>query len=346
MYTNHLAPSVNLFESKYEKINFIFVGLFLLLSFIEILINKNPLDQFLTYQQQTYFFFVLFLSVTHVALTPVMIFYLPEINLLNKTQKQKAQKGIQFKTLFFFGSLFLVVSIFEFINDPIISKFLLAALVVGNIWHFILQYVGFFLFYLAKASPIAERTRIYFKSSIYCLIFFALIYQLGVQVFGIHENKYFGVIRNIVFMIEIVLIFIVYLLIYQAAKSNRPLMIKKMWYSLRLFLFPISLFSLIAGLSLAAIHAIEYVLLSQHYIKRSQLSENKKRSFYAWALTAICLNTLAYTIVWRQQGQGQWHFILSSAFFVSLTFTHFYADGLLFRMKDIDVRQVHKKLMG
>lgn len=353
-------PRQALFSKRDEQINLGLTYFFLVISFIELALQKNPLDQFLDYQKQIYFFYVFFLSIAHVAVTPVMIHFLPEINLLNRQQKKRSELGIKNKTYIFFGFLFIAVFALEMANSPLLSKILLAVLVVGNIWHFISQYMGISLFYLAKRRRSVnelnssetpdvlsfDRTRIIFKKLIYTLILTSLCYQVLVQVFDFGHSPYFGLVRWIMLAAELLCIFAIYLLLSKSLKSDLALKYQKYKYSLRLFLFPLSFFSLVAGLSLAAIHAVEYILICRRYTNASEIQKTGKITFKLTALLVIGLNLLAYTIVWRQQDLGEVHYALASAFFAGLTFTHFYSDRLLFRMKDPAVKELNAKLMG
>ena len=338
----NLKPSV-LFENRLDSFNIAFPFLFILLSITEIFIQKNPLEFFADYRHQTYFFYVFLFSTAHVALTPALLYFLPEIKSLDNMQKQMGSLGIQKKYFIFFALCFLLVLFLELLNIKEISSLLLATLIVGNIWHFISQYQGLFLFYLAKSQRrVFDEVRIPYKRIIYFLIFVTILYQISVQIFGLTKSAYFYEIRLSVFLIEV---FSIAYLIYQFKGKLEPDLEKKiLLYSLRLSLFPLSIFSLVAGLSVAAVHAVEYVLIYREFVTKTQLE--KKPPLYLFSFFCAILNILAYTVVWRSDGKGSIWFALASAIFLAFTFSHFYADSLLFKMKDALVNGVIKKIFG
>ena len=338
-------PSNALFDEKANRLNLLVPFFFLSLSIIEIVIGRNPLDRFLNYQQQTYFFFTFFLSTTHVALTPAMVYLMPEVKELDSEQRKLNLMGIRKKVLIFFTLAFVLVSAIEFINFKQLATALFVLLSFGNLWHFVAQSFGVSLFYLAQGAPQAlDKLRTKLKLLNYILLLITFGFQMAIQLTSIGNQSYFTELRMLALIAQLVCIFASIWLFQKYLSNNKGLLRNKIIYTARLLLFPLSLFSLTAGLAVAAIHPIEYLLIYKKLSVNTRMKKNEKVSFnLLWALFAI-LNLTAYTVVWSQHGQGQLFYIVASAFFAAMTFTHFYSDRLLFKMKDPGVPAMIKKL--
>lgn len=120
-----------------------------------------------------------------------------------------------------------------------------------------------------------------------------------------------------------------------AARSGRSL------YLLRLFLYPLSGYSLLAFAGLSAMHGLEYVAVFLHLTSKTEAHDRRRiRRFGLTMMFAIVPFFLpAYLTIWGLANPSLALQILS-AFGIATVYVHYLVDRALFRMRDTATREL------
>lgn len=126
----------------------------------------------------------------------------------------------------------------------------------------------------------------------------------------------------------------------------------KMFYLLRIFSVPFSVVSYPITLATHAIHGIEYAFITHRMIQNSVATESEKKKFWrviSIACGLIIITLSAHFIVKYILGWKGFPLEMVSFFWILTrvnTFTHYWSDGVFFRMKEAATRKIVAPLLS
>jgi hypothetical protein len=347
-----ISEKISLFEPRTEKI-FLFLPLvFMALIPFEFLFFKD-IESFKDGLLSEIVLNTVFLNVTHVALTYIMLFSFPEMRRWIARRSAGGSFRFWLKNTLIFSGFFLFFLI-PYLHTSKDWVFLIFILVTGQapFHHAIYQVRGLSACYsqaiAATGLSEAERQRLRaseFMEKYFFHLFFgvSLILRLYFSTQQVPDffNRSFALINFNLLQIfclsslGLLFVFLIYILrnMPKSAQSNKGL------YLLRLLAFPLGQFSALAAWASVLIHGTEYLCLFLKMTGKST-SANKK-TIVRLAVAVLVLFGLIYASlrVWLyslgpDRSDVPLFLALLSTAITALTFLHYYLDRILFRMRD------------
>lgn len=195
-----------------------------------------------------------------------------------------------------------------------------------------------------------ERTHRNQKRAYILLYLFSIMpginYILGVPFFGTIPFRIFG------FLITLLLVLYIYYTNSKLPFDQR----NKMVFLTRLFLFPLSFFSIIAAVGYRALHGIEYVFIYRKLFANSK-GPRPPRGVFAFTSLALfgTMSAIALFSMNAADGVGMYFIVgdslptwfrLLCAAATTRSYMHFYLDRLMFRMRDSAVSEWIRPLIN
>lgn len=298
----------------------------------------------------------------HVVLIYPMLLYVPEMRKMREAYAAEHSRSFwTIPGLVFFGYFVFFFIFFHFLLSPnhVISgngagvfKLLFTFLVIAlPMQHSVSQYLGFSLAYNKvlkhEGLPSSEKDRIekserrerkLFHLFLYASILLSLSARL--QYFFSELQLHLGKYLNLVIGAGILLAM---LLIYKAAKmlpagQTAAGHNNKFLYSLRLLLVPLSGISLIAYFTAIQVHAIEYAVLCKNINRNDTSADNRRRYKKILLIAALVMGiALLPKGILATVGLGVLAENLAAQLFMALmmafSFTHYFLDASIFRMR-------------
>lgn len=290
---------------------------------------------------------ILFFDTTHAVLTFLLILFVPEVS---GWKEKVSQKGTFLKFGIGIFIFWLILFLFQRFNDSgVIFTIVSTITVFYPVYHCIAQVRGISFTYntifLKNQQGIENKDSILrsyrYEKWVGNLLVFTISLKLILSFLQMEKGFKIG---NYGVLVDILNVSLILLLLFLFLSLPKQLRIKKIIFNSRILIFLFVPSSFIAKIGYQINHGTEYVSIVDKMIENSSISSANRRKLIYFFLTAIIvLSTLAYP-----------QFILNPNFFGSSsesifkiflamraanTYTHYFFDGLLFKMKNPITRE-------
>lgn len=329
-------------RSRTEKLQLVLPFFFIILAILEVCGSWHVPNS-----HQRYWIFtsnILFLNSIHVGFTFMILSALP----LAQAWRQENQSSFFFiapsLSLFI---LFFVFSWFFSKEDDAIGLILALMYRFFGFYHLIKQSLGISLLYDRNFEKQEKRSN---DSSFEKIVFSGLIAVTFFRCFTEFSNEYSWWSENansiLIHLLTFSLLSLVLLLFANKLIRHSETRLIKWIFLCRLFLLPLSMVSFLGLIGLVATHGVEYAFI----IRKMSLSSGIELSSYLQGFSLVALFTVVTLSLvsthsgllsfWVVDGfKGSFLHKLAWVTFSSITFIHYYIDGILFRFKNSWVRE-------
>ena len=355
-----LGNRISLFEYKWEQFFLLVPLVFIILIPFEIFfrewLGQAPYINLIVVN-------TIFFNFTHVALTFLMLFTLPEleqwIDLKNRSRKEFWFKN----SLIFLGFalIFLIPELYKF--DNILYAFVLFFLGMMPLHHTIFQVKGLSACYSQQISKlglnddelktfkVCEKIE---KWSFYLLFANIFLFRMLIDYINSNQNV-FGLAFDVNFLSTLnmtICFLIVGALAIAVYKQPKALRTNKPLYLARCLSFPLAYTSILASLATVVLHGVEYVCVFSKMNGRSDQPEAvKSKLFFAggWLMFGVGIfytGQKLYSHHIETQGLvAPLYFTIIAVLTRASLYLHYYLDRQLFRMRDPITRQQVSSLL-
>ncbi len=276
----------------------------------------------------------------HVVLTFFMMFTLPEFKtwlLKQRSNKLFVKKLLVIFSFFVFTNI--IYSFFRYTNNSLFLIPLNIFWVLYPIFHVFSQSYGILVIHNQNIGVLEEERK--FERKVFDILMILIALNVVALIFY-HSHQLSQAAYHKISVFHFVAFCGLALLLFRIKNSDH----QRNLFLLRIFLYPLSFLSGIAGLAIVGIHGLEYFFITKKIVLKSE--EKIHISKHLPILLSVILIAGLYLIN-TQFGllglitngvtpRGSWYkFVQTIA--MSFTFAHYYLDGLIFRMKDPISRQ-------
>jgi hypothetical protein len=355
------TPSAaRIFSSPYEEINILFGLALVVLAAGEVLFGA-PLSQTV----KLVFFFsmtILLGSTGHIGLTLALMLMLPEAKewLAIKTRNRPwifwAKAGLVFS-----GTLLLALCAFDLLSVAGMTVINIAYIFLLLDWllvihHSAAQTHGLVVAYnqqVRKNGGPATSPRFSDRNRWLTLVMIACAFATPVLMTWSPQDSLARTVNLSLFAISALALAIYS---YQSFFPWHSLRRNQSLYGARLLLFPLMPLSFFAGMGYRGIHSIEYIMVFRKCFEHSRKPFVKSTVifitasiflfFLALGIFALAKDSEFLVAAWKpQESMAAWIKVLA-ALNAACTFTHYYLDRIIFRMRDEDSRRLFGTLLS
>ncbi len=349
----------SVFSKKVEILNLLLPVLFIILIFL-IPEPKNNLSATFNFS----LFFVsefIFLNTLHVFFTITLLFFVPEFKNYMHDKSQvvgrpilKTWLGFYFFAVIFF-SLQRYVNFTQTNNSAImqISALVSIAINLYIVHHGLSQSVGLSLTHYSSFVKIPESGKIVLtkimaaeRRLVPLVMLLTVIVFMALKL----ENK---ILTTTIFSISCLILFI-YLgqILFKIYKFDIELFKLKLLFHSRFFLFLLFFYNSLAVALRAAVHGVEYFMVTKTIFSKSKLTCTK-RNFFIYLILAVLfsvvtVNSLAQNVnqyFYNKPFEGSFFDHFCYVFSMSLSVVHFFIDSFIYKMSDPAVKSNQGRLL-
>lgn len=276
----------------------------------------------------------LLLSNSHVFVTFILLFYTPEarnwVGTMNRVGKIKFFGGAIASFAFF-----LLLYRYESWNFATVGILVFVLTMLANQFHTLCQIRGLSGLYnrmLNLGGPESERIE-------------ALLFKVTIYAYGFGTTLW--VMQMFYWTVPLLLLKTVWSILTVAALALIFLhfSLPKVLFMLRLILFVLVPFSLVAVVGIGAFHSVEYFCVADK-IRRNSTMENSKKRLFAWAVVTCIFLGFPVAIARHLDVVGNWTMSdyplwlkVTVCALASFSAVHFYVDRHFFRMRVPETRR-------
>ncbi len=315
---------------------------------------------------------ILSLQSLHVVITYLGLLFVPEfkdwVRIKSKNRPARFWMKISALTLGFFALFFMVSN--KHYHSPLTPDYLIAFVVlftlIATLHHRMSQTYGISLAYSQKKIELKPRDTKFFLfekwgfiSLFLCVVFLyctqlpllsRVLEQFGIQFAKPIRTEAAKIFLGLALFAGSIIIISSLIENY---KRSRSYLNFKSGHLMRTLLYPFSMLSTASLVAVECLHGIEYALV---WKKMKSNSNNKSFMTFLVITVSLLMISLFYFVTyvheyWRQiemKPSETEHFWLRIAMAsnMAITYTHFYLDRQIFRMRDKDTRAVTGKLLN
>lgn len=346
---NSTSTRLALFKGWEEVLHLgIPIGFLLIVAFS--LGTNQPSDLHLSRWTADFLVDVILLNVTHNAFTYMMLFSSPQLKIWLERRGGVAkfwQRNLML-VVFLTLAFYLVIAPFAHVPWLFAAFMFLNHLVPAH--HALSQSYGISLLYnyLERRSP---KIEIIEKHERWIYTAFLGVSLLGMAVLFINWSRLFpkAQLKFEYFKahqtLAIVLGILALLLVANSSRFPAKLKLTKAIFHLRFFVWALSFVSMIGVYATRAIHGIEYLFISKKIMAaggRSNILLSLGFLFFVIVLAVVRVS--GYSYLRGNVSMPNWVAILTAAS-TAISFSHYFLDRQLFRMRSLESREIVAKLL-
>lgn len=341
---------IRIFKPIDERINLWVPILFLALIGVEVFFSKQLFS--FSFLLESFIVDIVFLNITHNAFTYAIIVALPEMRPWVQNQGRGQVKSFWWRIAFLnVGLAIIFFLLFSFSKNEFYARALFYLVtIVFPVHHALSQSFGLSLIYNKKISEdvrVVELQERRFSRIFLVLVLIAVIIVTGfigrfITIADPLAKTAWLMIRTLVFISSFSLLTV---MLFYPKKIRRF----KLFFSLRYMVWAFSIFSPIAIAGTKVIHGLEYAFVTRKMISKSRASTK------AWLKIAIAMSILVLILAYfrfsvlvsypQEKEMPFWFYLMASVSF-AFTYSHYYLDRQLFRMRKPINRQTVGQLLN